>query len=183
MIYVCAGHTNTTAKNYDPGAVANGFKESQLAVQLRDLICSELTKLGVTNFKTDKDDQTLNETIFAAGTNENDIILDIHFNAATPKAGGSETFIPVDFTEREKRIAKEVTDTTCKTLSIPNRGVKLENQTRHKRLGMMRPKGTNMLWEVCFITNKDEVMKYLTKINELAAAIAMIIKCADEEVN
>ncbi len=181
MIYICAGHTNT-GKNYDPGAVANGFKESQLTAQLRDLIVAELIKLGVTNYKTDKDDQTLNETIFAAGTSESDIVFDIHFNAATPQAGGSETFIPVEFTEREKKYAKEVTDNTCKILSIPNRGVKLENQTRHKRLGMMRPKGTNMLWEVCFITNKDEMTKYLTKINELAADIAIILKCADEEV-
>ncbi len=182
MKYICAGHTNT-GNHYDPGAVANGFKESQLTAQLRDLICTELKKLGVTDFKTDEDDDTLNQTIFAAGTSEKDIVFDIHFNAATPQACGSETFIPMEFTEREKRIAKEVTDTTCKILGIPNRGVKLENQTRHKRLGMMRPKGTNMLWEVCFISNKDEITKYLTKINELAAAIAMILKCADEEVN
>jgi N-acetylmuramoyl-L-alanine amidase len=180
MIYICAGHTNT-GNHYDPGAVANGFKESALTAQLRDLICTELKKLGCT-FKTDKDEQTLNQTIFAAGTNEKDIVFDIHFNAASPQAGGCETFIPIEFTEREKRIAKEVTDTTCKIIGIPNRGVKLESQTRHKRLGMMRPAGTNMLWEVCFITNKDEMTKYLIKINEIAVAIAMILKCADEEV-
>lgn len=180
-IYICAGHTNE-GNLYDPGAVANGFKESHLTAQLRDLICIELKKLGCT-FKTDKDDQSLNQTIFAAGTSEKDVVFDIHFNAATPQAGGSETFIPMEFTDREKRIAKEVTDATCKILGIANRGVKLENQTRHKRLGMMRPAGTNMLWEVCFITNKTEMTKYLSKINELATAIAMILKCADEEVN
>lgn len=179
-IYLCAGHTNT-GKNYDPGAVANGFKESQLTAQLRDLIAVELTKLGC-EFKTDKDDQTLNETIFNAGTSEKDVVFDIHFNAATPQAGGSETFIPMEPTDREKKYAKEVTDITCKILGIPNRGVKLENQTRHKRLGMMRPKGTNLLWEVCFITNKDEMTKYLAKINELAFAIAGILKCCDDEV-
>lgn len=181
MIYICAGHTNQ-GKNYDPGAVANGFKESALTAQLRDLICAELTKMGCV-FKTDKDDQNLNQTIFAAGTDEKDIVFDIHFNAATPKAGGSETFIPVEFTERENNFAKQVTDKTCEILGIPNRGVKLESQTRHKRLGMMRPKGTNMLWEVCFITNKEEMTKYLTKINELSQAIALILKCADEEQN
>lgn len=182
MIYICAGHTNTKGATYDPGAVANGFKESELTAQLRNLICSELTKLGCV-FKTDQDNQSLNQTIFSAGTTEKDIVFDIHFNAATPKAGGSETFIPVNFTEREKRIAKEITDTTCRIIGIPNRGVKLESQTRHKRLGMMRPLGTNMLWEVCFITNKDEMMKYMTKINELAEAIALVLKCADEEQN
>lgn len=181
MIYICAGHTNTQGKNYDPGAVANGFKESQLTVQLRDLICVELKKLGC-NFKTDEDTQSLNETIFYAGTSEKDVVFDIHFNAATPQAGGSETFIPVEFTELEKKYAKLVTDKTCELLSIPNRGVKLENQTRHKRLGMMRPKGLNMLWEVCFITNKDEMTKYLSKINELAVAIALILKNADNEI-
>jgi N-acetylmuramoyl-L-alanine amidase len=180
MIYICAGHTNE-GSFYDPGAVANGFKESALTAQLRDLICDELTKLGCI-FKTDKDDHTLNQTIFAAGTSENDVVFDIHFNAATPKAGGSETFIPVQFTEREKRFAKEITDKTCEIIGIPNRGVKLESQTRHKRLGMMRPKGTNMLWEVCFITNKDEMTKYLIKINEVATAIAEILKCCDDEI-
>src|SRR3990167_653870 len=181
MKYICAGHTNE-GNRYDPGAVANGFKESALTAQLRDLICAELVKLDCTDFKTDKDDQTLNQTIFAAGTSEKDIVFDIHFNAASPNGGCCETFIPNEFTAREKKIAKEITDTTCKILGIANRGVKLESQTRHKRLGMMRPAGTNMLWEVCFITNKDEMTKYLTNINELAAAIAMILKCADEEV-
>lgn len=181
MIYVCAGHTNE-GKNYDPGAVANGFNESQLTAQLRDLICDELEKLECT-FKTDKDDQTLNETIFNAGTNETDVVFDIHFNAATPKATGCETFVPDDSTERERNFAKQITDKTCDILGIANRGVKKESQTRHKRLGMMRPKGTNMLWEVCFITNKEDMVSYMTHINNLAVEIANILKCCDEEVN
>ena len=88
-----------------------------------------MVKLDCTDFKTDKDDQTLNQTIFAAGTSEKDIVFDIHFNAASPNAGGCETFIPNEFTAREKKIAKEITDTTCKILGIANRGVKLESQT------------------------------------------------------
>lgn len=181
-IYICAGHTNLKGSTYDPGAIGNGYKESELTVRLRDLICKKLDILGGT-YKKDSDDWNLNQTINGAGTTEKDIVFDIHFNAATPAATGCETLIPDTHTILEKAYAKEVTDLTCKILGIANRKVKLESSTRHKRLGIMRPKGVNMLWEVCFISNKLDMDKYIKNEDVLATEIAKLLIKADKELN
>lgn len=182
MIYICAGHTNLKGSTYDPGAIANGYKESELTVQLRDLIAEKLKAKGA-KYKTDKDDWNLNQTIVGAGTAEKDVVFDIHFNAAIPAATGCETLIADNHTTLEKAYAKLITDKTCEILKIANRKVKFESSTRHKKLGIMRPKGVNMLWEVCFMTNKVDLDKYFKNIDLLATAIADILILADNEIN
>ncbi len=181
MIYICAGHTNKKGKTYDPGAHGNGYKESELTVELRDLIVDRLKALGA-QVKTDNDSHNLSQTIFYAGTGPYDIVFDIHFNAATPAATGTECFIPVPASKREERFGKEICDLIHETLGINNRGVKPENKSQHARLGMMRPLGENVLCEVCFISNADDMAKYQANKTKLAARMAEIIFCMDEEV-
>lgn len=174
MIYITAGHSAKHGKNHDPGAIANGYKEADLAVELRELIEVNLNAAGA-SFKTDQDDWNLNETIVNASTTEKDVVFDLHFNAATPAATGCEIFIPTRHTSEEYDTAKEVVGDLAKLLEIPLRGkhgVKTEDQCRHKRLGMMRPSGMNFLIEICFITNKSDMDSYQKHKSEIAAMIA-----------
>lgn len=181
MIYICAGHTNLKGKSYDPGAIGNGYKESELTVQLRDLICVQLQKLGAT-FKTDNDEWSLAETIAHAGTTEKDVVFDIHFNAATPAATGCEVLVPNESSQIERDTAQKIVDTTCHILGIANRKVKNEGSGQHHTLGIMRPKACNMLWEVCFITNKSDLETYFLHQSGLAQAIAKILFDADNAI-
>ena len=57
MIFISAGH-NPKGIKIDPGAVGNGFKEADIAVEFRNLVARELSKLGA-KFITDKDDERL----------------------------------------------------------------------------------------------------------------------------
>lgn len=178
MIYLCAGHSSKHGQDYDPGAVANGHKEADLAVELREMIANQLKAAGAV-FKTDQDDWNLNETIVGAKTTEKDVVFDIHFNAATPAATGAEIFIPTENTEAEKTFAKNLLDEYCRLTKYAKRGVKTEAQCRHKRLGIMRPGGMNFLIEICFITNKTDMRIYQTYKPQIAALIAQHLINAD----
>ena len=77
---VTAGHSNT-----DPGAVANGHKESDIACDMRNMIASKLRALGHKVF-TDgegKENQPLSKAIKLVG---NGLAIEIHCNAASNPA-------------------------------------------------------------------------------------------------
>ena len=82
---VTAGHSNT-----DPGAVANGHKESDIACDMRNMIASKLRALGHKVF-TDgdgKENQPLSQAIKLVS---NGLAIEIHCNAASnPAASGVE---------------------------------------------------------------------------------------------
>lgn len=159
-IYISAGHSNT--KGRDMGAVGQGFIEGVEAAELRNIIYSELKKLGVTAI-VDKDDSILADTLkfFKNLTDSKSIVIDIHFNSSgTDKATGTETLIPSGATQFEKELATELTKVMSETLGIKSRGVKSEADSHHGRLGFMRLTGENVLLEVCFISNKSDMESY-----------------------
>jgi N-acetylmuramoyl-L-alanine amidase len=51
-------------------------------------------------------------------------------------------------------------------------GVKLEKESARGSLGWMRLTGENVLLEVCFISNKEEMENYQNKKHYLAKVIA-----------
>jgi LysM repeat protein len=55
------------------------------------------------------------------------------------------------------------------------KGVKSEISSHHGRLGWMRLTGNNVLLEICFITNKPELDKYLKNKHLIAKNIAAIL--------
>lgn len=176
-IFIGAGHSNKVGK--DRGAVGNGYIEGELAVELRDLIVSELKKMGIAPI-IDENQNILSETItkFKNITSPNSIVLDIHWNAATPKATGTEVLIPKEFTTFEKTLAEKIALTISETLGIVkrgNNGVKTEAESHHGRLGWMRLNGENILLEVCFISNESDMIKYQKSKKTLALNIAKIL--------
>lgn len=173
-VYLSAGHSNT--KGRDMGAVGNGYVEGIEAVELRNIIFSELKKLGLIAIM-DSDNSILADTIkfFKNLTEKNAIVIDIHFNAGTEKATGTETLVPFDATIFEKELADDLTKTMSEVLAIKSRGVKSEADSHHGRLGFFRLTGENVLLEVCFISNKSDMESYKKNRFVLGEKLARII--------
>lgn len=178
MIFLSAGHHKK-----DPGAVANGFKEADLTMELRDLIVAELEdrgqKRGI-NFITDKDEETLGQYLSRIKPGTASVVFELHFDAAAaPAATGTTMLIPDrQWTKEhllEVQFGTEVVSTTSKIIGIKDRGVWPENQSARKRLAIMREPGINGLLEVCFITNAEDLHKYKQAKKILAFALADIL--------
>lgn len=180
-IFISAGHSNRSGR--DRGAASGSNIEGVLTVEFRNMLVTELTKMGITPI-IDGDNTILSEslTFFRNKTNPNSIVLDIHFNAGPPTATGTETLIPSPNTETELLIAKEISEKVSKVLNIPLRGnhkgvkgVKSELESHHGRLGWMRLTGENVLMEICFISNQNEMITYHNKKQDLAVEISKIL--------
>jgi N-acetylmuramoyl-L-alanine amidase len=177
-IFISAGHSNNP--NRDRGASGNGFVEGELTVELRELICEELDLLGL-KYTLDDNDSVLRDTInfFKKLTTPNCILLDIHFNAFhLPTATGTETLVPKDYSDFERKLAESLSEAVHSILKIPKRGrqgVKTELESHHGNLGWMRLVGENVLMEICFITNPNDMKAYQEKKQELAKEIACVL--------
>ena len=171
-IFLTAGHHRK-----DPGAVYNGRKEADETIRLRNAISEDLRKRGVAVWN-DSDDWDLSRTIAEIKkiSKPDDIICDLHFNAGGPAATGTEVLVADDADIVELNLAKKLGNAVASVLMIRNRGIKREKDTRHKKLGMMRPTGKNVLIEVCFISSKHDMLQYDTffdaLVKEIAAALA-----------
>lgn len=178
--YIIAGHDLVR----DPGAVNNnlGLTEAREAVWMRDAIANQMRNSGAVVI-IDNDNWNLQQTIndLFARVKPWDVILDIHFNAATPAAVGTEAFVSDPCTNEENTIAHNICVITNRVLGVPIRanftpallpGVKYETATRHKRLGILRPNCQNVLWEICFISNDNEMRVYQQRRSELANQVA-----------
>lgn len=157
MIYLIAGHSN-----FDSGAVSNGLKEADLTKRIRDLIYIRIKQLSPAELVTKDDDKdTLNQVIakIKPRITSKDVLLDIHYNAATPQATGVECFVSNNASIKSKGLAKEIAEVTHKITGIINRGVKTEAQSARGKLGILNMRGTAVLWEVGFITNNSDIAK------------------------
>lgn len=177
MIFLSAGHHNA-----DPGAIANGYREADLTKELRDLIVIELKNRGKVqgvDFIIDDDKETLSQYLKRIKPGNGSVVFEIHFDAASPTATGCTMLIPArEWTKEyllEMQFGQDITNVTSKTLGIKNRGVMDETKSHRGKLGIMRPAGINGLLEVCFLTNKGDLDKYLEKSKLLAGSIAEIL--------
>ena len=171
MIFLTAGHNDK-----DPGAVANGRKEAEETKILRNGIAKVLNEKGVGVWK-DLDEWDLNRTISEIKklSKPNDIICDIHFNAGSSAASGCEVFVSDNADIVERNIANDLVNNISSLLMIRKRGVKTESQSQHRKLGMMRPVGRNVLIEVCFITSKFDMGQYDSYFGFLCEKIADVL--------
>lgn len=174
-IYISAGHSNKAGR--DRGAAGNGFIEGVEMCELREIIAEELKILG-SDVVVDKDDSILSDTIRDFKSTEIDILIDLHMNAATPKATGVETLVPDPPTKDERVLAEKISQVTSEILGIPLRGikgVKTEADSQHKRLGFMRLLGTTVLLETCFISNANDMKSYRKNRFKLGKALAKVL--------
>lgn len=172
-LIITAGHSLKQG-----GASANGHKEELLTIEMKGLILDALKMFGSdVEVWTDIDTDSLNQVITKtkAIATSKDILFDIHFNAGNSKTNGTECFIAVNAREKSKRIASRVAELTAGMLQSKNRGVKLENQSQHPRLGMLHSAASSVLWEVEFLTNKEFMENYHLMKKRLAIGIANIL--------
>ena len=170
-IIISAGHGGN-----DPGAVANGYTERDLAIEFRELLVKELLLLGVKPLIDDNKNALKQTLAWLVGKySSKDILLDIHWNAAIPKARGTEIIIPDKPSLFESSFAKEILDVFVSN-GFTSRGVKTESQTARKRLGWMRPLAENILIEMAFLTNTLDLELYKMVKYKLAKELAVVIK-------
>ena len=169
-IIISAGHGGN-----DPGAVANGYTERDLAIEFRELLVKELLLLGVKPLIDDNKNALKQTLAWLTGKySSKDILLDIHWNAASSKARGTEVIVPDNASIFENNFAKNILNVFVSNGFI-NRGVKPESQTARKRLGWMRPPAENILIEVAFITNILDMNLYQNLKYKLAKELAFVI--------
>lgn len=173
-IYLSAGHYDK-----DPGATANGYVERDLATELRDLI---VPKLGGYRVITDKDSESLSQYLKRIKPGEASVVVEIHFNAATPKATGAEVLVADNHNKISWDLAGDLSTGIASSLCIPNRGVKTESDSHRGRLAFVRQPGACALIEVCFITNPSDMGKYEQYKEELVDRIAGVLKRYDDMV-
>jgi len=179
-IFISAGHSNVSGR--DRGALGvNGTIEGELTVALRKKVVSELNRLGA-NPITDIDRNVTRETVTFMIRNlvSRDIAIDIHFNAATKTATGTEVLIPFKSSEFERHLGNLLSYNIATVLGIRNRGLKTEANSARGRLIFMTPNCENILIEVCFITNENDMKAYNEKQNQVATIIA---KCIISSLN
>lgn len=192
--YIIAGHA--AAAGVDNGAVSPFGREGVETVKLRNEIIRNLRAAGKDVLDDAAYDGTgdlsLVQNWLIKVVKDGDMVIDIHFNAATPAATGTEVYISKNATWRELITAEALAITTEKVLSIPRRkgrlahktrpyvGVKVEDESQHPRLWFSVLPCDAILWEVCFITNKEEMEKYRDNFSNLAIEISKtLIKNAE----
>lgn len=189
MVAIFAGH-NPDAQHggkIDPGAPGlDGRQEANMTVELRDKIIEHLTRLKA-HWVKDDDKDGLAAVLGKVKTGTGSVICDIHFNAFTdPMANGTEVIIPTRFSREEFSVAAQLVDAAVKHLGVKARvskggkaGVKTEAESNRGSLAVMRKEGINVLIEVCFITNRSDLQRYLKGMDAYAQAVANILIEAD----
>ena len=170
-VFLTAGH-----RGKGTGAVGI-IDEGEETIRLRNLIGEILRNRGVEVF-SDRDDDSLSVVVenVNAECGIDDICIDIHFNAFNTQAQGSEILIPNDFNDVEKELAQDLLTAIVNTLKTKSRGVKKESSGQHSRLAMLSNVDCHsMVVEICFCDNTEDALKYQTKFNDLAYAMANVI--------
>lgn len=169
-IIISAGHGGI-----DSGAVSGSYIERDLTIELRNLVVAELKALGVTAL-VDDNKNALKETLawLRGKFGSKDILFDIHWNAASPQAKGTEVIVPDQASQFENNLAKAILKVFT-DLGFKDRGVKPESLTARKRLGWMRPTAENVLLEVCFISNATDMKLYQANKTNISKQLANVL--------
>src|SRR5690606_30321744 len=142
----------------------NGYKESDLNKEIRDLTLTRIKQLSPrTKVWADNDNDTLSQVIEKVGkiATSKDIWVELHFDASSsPAATGATALVATNARAKSKELANDLVSIGSKVLGIRNRGVKTEIESNRGRLGMLHTAASSALYEVAFISNKDDVEAY-----------------------
>lgn len=165
-LFISAGHSNT-----DPGAIGNGYTESQIVTEFRDLVAQELRELEINFDKDGEAGQNLPLRKAVQMASSHDISVEFHCNAfSSPSATGVETLCA----DPTNRVSIDLCATTAQVLSIRNRGAKAEYSGQHSRLAFVSS-GGGIILELFFITNPSDMSAYQLHKRTLAKEIAELL--------
>lgn len=147
---ITAGHSNT-----DPGAVANGRKEADIACDMRNMVALKLRQRGHTVMTDGVGGINLPLADAIMMVQDGHPAIEFHCNAASAAtATGVETISRMHDKQAAQRISKAIGD----VLGLRLRGDKGwidQSQTARGRLGFVRAGG--MIVELFFLTNESDL--------------------------
>jgi len=154
------GMSNRRSGKFDPGAVSNGIREADIALDWVNELRSILIASGhnVVRTRIDHTDPTpVWQRAGIAKRFSGEIMLSIHCNAATGSASGTETFYRG---EGNKAKASAINAAVVASLGTKDRGVKLESASQHATLAVMAFQPCFLI-ELGFIDNAGDRAKML----------------------
>lgn len=166
---ISAGHSNT-----DPGAVSNGVKESDISVELRNLVANILRAEGHTIF-TDGD---YLENLPLRGAikliKKGAIALEIHCNASTNSTASGVESIALNgpMMQMCKDLSKAVADVLGEKVR-GDAGFIDPTKSARGKLGWCDAGG--IILETFFLSNPKSLAMYKEKKQEVAKAIAGVL--------
>lgn len=168
-IYLTAGHQVINGKgNGAFGIVETSGKQFDEAIETRKLTDDVIKHLNKWYpdliVKTDAKDTPLQTVInwITGNAKKGDLAVEFHFDAASPAANGVGAFIPNEHTADEVNFGTKLSFAIANAMGRACRPVRTEKDTAHKSIGILnKPKAaTNILIEVCFLTNSLDVNAY-----------------------
>lgn len=171
MIKLCIdpghGFGNKKPGVYDPGTVALGHQEADIALQwaLTGKWCCQ--EAGIKFFLTRDDDSDTtpvgrrDDRANAEGCTH---FISLHCNAP-PSGHGTETFYRDN---RDLILAKIVQSSALSALGLANRGVKHESDAARKELAVFGFDGPCALLEIGFLGNRVDLSAMLVRDNRIA---------------
>ena len=151
-VYIGVGHGNT-----DPGAVANGFKEKELALDVARYLYDDLMRQGIECkiSRTDDSKVWLEQRISDCNKFKADLALDIHFNAGG--GDGAEVY-HTRLLGTGKKLADNILAEFGK-IGQNSRGAKVKlNDSGTDYFGFIRQTSCPaVLVECAFIDNKTDI--------------------------
>jgi N-acetylmuramoyl-L-alanine amidase len=131
------GMSNRKRGVYDPGAVADGVTEAEIALawanELRSILIAR--KHTVVRTRVDaKDPCPVWRRDDIARSYGGEMMISLHCNAANGKASGSEVYYRGG---DDKSLATKLSAAAAKALGTKNRGAKMESQSQHSALAVM----------------------------------------------
>lgn len=163
-VFLSAGHSDA-----DPGAVAFGRREADIAVEFRNIVAFYLQRDAVRHELDGNGTKNLPLSKAAARARLHPIGVEFHCNAAGPTATGVETLSGPSDIGLGARICEAIAD----SLKIRNRGAKPENAGQHKTLAFVQAGG--VIVELFFISNRTDLAKYDARKWLAGRAVAAVL--------
>lgn len=164
-IFLSAGHSGS-----DPGAVANGRREADIAVEFRNLVSFYLLRAGVPHELDGQGTENLPLREAVVRARRHPIGVEFHCNAAaSAQATGVETLQA----DKHYRLGADICAALAGTLGIRNRGAKPENAGQHHRLAFVQAGG--IIVELFFLTNPGDLAAYDARKWLAARAVADVL--------
>ena len=162
------GMSNRRSGTFDPGAVANGIREADVAMAWTNELRAILMDQGHRVIRTridNSDPAPIGQRAKIAKRFGGDIMLSIHCNAANGTANGTETFYRG---EANKLTAQRINTAVVAALGTRDRGAKLESASQHARLAVMAFQPCFLL-EIGFLDHIGDANKMIDPVKRKLA--------------
>jgi N-acetylmuramoyl-L-alanine amidase len=165
LVFLSAGHSTA-----DPGAVAFGRREADIAVEFRNMVAFYLRRAEVPHDVDGhgKDNKPLRDTVKQTAKLDG-IELEFHCNAGPTQATGVEVLAG----PKDMALAAKISAAIADALDIRNRGAKPENAGQHHRLAFVQAGG--LIVELFFLTNPADLAAYDARKWLAARAVADVL--------